>query len=440
MRPVAVGEACRVLATAKVNRLRFFGGKDRRCDPGARMAAIAKGLRRAAPAGTPRVLLAGFDFDGVRIFLGDNGFCHDSLLPDGLQQRLPNVVWLLWCGFIGGDTSVPASDVTREAMAVYTDITDEQVNAFVADYEIGNVIACKGIAEGIENSNFLLVTDRDTFILTLYEKRVRTDDLPFFIALMEHLAQRGIPCPTPVRARDGDALRTLAERKAAIVTFLRGMWPRRPTADNCRRVGEAMARLHLAGADFAMHRANDLSVGGWRPLYELSTSPGGAVDPRLAADIEAELAFLESEWPTDLPSGVIHADLFPDNVFFDQEHLSGLIDFYFACCDFLAYDVAVCLNAWCFEVDGSFNVTKARRLLDGYQSVRRLESAEIAALPLLARGAAVRFLLTRLYDWLNTPKDAFVTPKDPQEYVRKLRFHQQVRDVGAYGLDVVDEL
>ncbi len=324
-------------------------------------------------------------------------------------------------------------------MAVYTDITDEEVSAFVADYEIGDVIACKGIAEGIENSNFLLVTDRDTFILTLYEKRVRTADLPFFIALMKHLARRGVPCPTPVAARDGEALRDLAGRKAAIVTFLRGMWPRRPTADNCRRVGEAMARMHLAGADFPMTRRNDLSVNGWRPLFEASAAHQRGVEPVLAAEVETELAFLEAHWPRQLPTGVIHADLFPDNVFFNHDRLSGLIDFYFACTDFLAYDIGVCLNAWCFENDGSFNITKARRLIDGYRSVRRLDAAEVDALPVLSRGAAMRFLLTRLYDWLHTPADAFVTPKDPMEYVRKLRFHRQVRGVAAYGLDTADE-
>jgi homoserine kinase type II len=320
-------------------------------------------------------------------------------------------------------------------MAVYTDITDEEVGAFVADYDIGSVIACKGIAEGIENSNFLLVTTQATYILTLYEKRVRSEDLPFFIGLMEHLADRGIPCPTPVHARDGHALRVLASRKAAIVTFLRGLWPRRPTADNCRDVGESLAQLHLASADFPMRRANDLSVFGWRPIFEASAAKRGAVDADLAADVKDELDLLESHWPAHLKSGVIHADLFPDNVFFDGGRLSGLIDFYFACDDFLAYDIAICLNAWCFEADCSFNITKARRLIEGYQTVRSLEPDEIEALPLLARGAAMRFLLTRLYDWLNTPKDALVTPKNPQEYIRKLRFHQRVRDVSAYGLD-----
>jgi homoserine kinase type II len=319
-------------------------------------------------------------------------------------------------------------------MAVYTEIADEEVADFAAEYDIGQVIACKGIAEGIENTNYLVVAESGTYILTLYEKRVRAEDLPFFLGLMEHLADRGIPCPTPVHGRDGRALRTLANRSAAIVTFLTGMWPRRPTVAHCAALGEATARMHLAGADFPMTRANDLSVVGWRPLFKASVGRPDAVADELATELDEELTVLEADWPTDLPAGVIHADLFPDNVFFEGQRLSGIIDFYFACSDFLAYDLAVCLNAWCFERDGSFNVTKARRMVNAYRSVRELSTEELDFLPLLARGAAMRFLLTRLYDWLNTPKDALVTPKNPMEYVQKMRFHRGVRDFRGYGL------
>ncbi len=323
-------------------------------------------------------------------------------------------------------------------MAVYTEIADEEVQEFARQYDIGRVVACKGIAEGIENSNYLLVTDTGPFILTLYERRVKVEDLPFFITLMEHLAARGIPCPVPVRGLDGRALRTLAGRCAAVVTFLRGMWPKRPHAAHCQALGEALARLHIAGQDFAMERHNDLSVGGWRTIYEaLARLPGG-VAPDLAAELLGELATLERHWPQALPTGVIHADLFPDNVFFEGERLSGLIDFYFACTDYLTYDIAVCINAWCFEVDGSFNVTKARRLIAGYRAMRPMLAEELQALPLLARGAALRFLLTRLYDWLNTPKNALVTRKNPTEYLQKLRFHRGARGLGAYGLDNPD--
>ncbi len=320
-------------------------------------------------------------------------------------------------------------------MAVYTEVSNEELTAFVAEYDIGEINSCKGIAEGIENSNYLLSTEAGSYILTLYEKRVNPDDLPFFLGLMEHLAARGVPCPIPLKGRDGAALRTLCGRPAAIITFLQGMWVKRPTPEHCARLGEAMARLHLAGADFALGRPNALSVGGWRPLMVASADRADTVAAGLAGELAAELDHLEKGWPADLPMGVIHADLFPDNVFFRHQELSGLIDFYFACNDFFAYDIAICLNAWCFEGDGAFNITKARRLLTAYRNVRNFSDAELEALPLLARGSALRFLLTRLYDWLNRPEDALVTPKDPLEYLGKLRFHQGVDGPGAYGLD-----
>ncbi len=320
-------------------------------------------------------------------------------------------------------------------MAVYTEIADDEIARFVEGYDIGALLSFKGIAEGVENSNYLVVTETGPYILTLYEKRVDPNDLPFFIGLMDHLAARGLTCPQPVRNRSGEALGTLAGKPAAIVTFLKGMWIRRPRVDHCAAVGTALAELHLAGEGFQLTRRNALSVAGWRPLFERSAERGDSVLPGLVAAIASELDLLEASWPTDLPGGVIHADLFPDNVFFLSNRLSGLIDFYFACNDFLAYDVAICLNAWCFEADGALNVTKARALLSGYQKVRPLSEAERAALPILARGSALRFLLTRLYDWLNVPPGALVAPKDPLEYWRKLRFHQSVADVRAYGID-----
>jgi len=319
-------------------------------------------------------------------------------------------------------------------MAVYTEVSDEELTAFVADYGVGEVMSCKGIAEGIENTNYVVETEGGRFILTLYERRVKRDELPFFLGLMEHLAAHGVPCPTPLRTRDGGVLRELAGRPAAMVSYLGGMWPRRPTPDHCAALGQALAQLHEASAGFALHRANDLSLAGWRPLLRASLDHADTVKSGLAAELKAELAFLESRWPTDLPAGVIHADLFPDNVFFRGATLTGLIDFYFACNDFLAYDVAVCLNAWCFEKDGAFNATKARRLLAAYGRVRAFTPAELAGLAVLARGSALRFLLTRLYDWVHTPKGALVTPKDPLEYLGKLRFHQAVTGPGAYGL------
>ena len=320
-------------------------------------------------------------------------------------------------------------------MAVYTEIPDDEFDAFMKSYDLGLVLSYKGIAEGVENSNFLVVTESGQFILTLYEKRVAAEDLPFFLGLMEHLAAKGITCPTPVHDREGEALKRLAGRPAAMVTFLAGMWVRRPRAEHCAAVGAALAQLHLAGADFTIRRKNALTVDGWRPLYEQCGGRADTVKLGLAALIEDELAEADRSWPTDLPRGVIHADLFPDNVFFLSNKLSGLIDFYFACNDMLAYDIAVCLNAWCFEIDGSLNVTKARALLTGYTSVRPLSEAEIDALPMLARGSALRFLLTRLYDWLTVPEGALVVKKDPLEYYRKLRFHRGVSDASAYGIN-----
>jgi homoserine kinase type II len=319
-------------------------------------------------------------------------------------------------------------------MAVYTEVSDEELAAFITDFDIGPVVSCKGIAEGVENSNYLVHTAAGRYILTLYEKRVAPSDLPFFLGLMEHLAKHGFPCPVPIRARDGESLRMLCGRPAALISFLEGMWPRRIQPWHCTEVGAALARMHEAGAGFAMVRPNDLSVEGWRRLFEACRADADSVLPDLA-EIETELERLEAEWPRDLPSGVIHADMFPDNVFFLSERLSGVIDFYFACTDFTAYDLAICLNAWCFEPDGAFNTTKARLLLSGYRRVRPLLAAETAALPLLARGSALRFLLTRLYDWVNTPAGALVKRKDPKEYLQKLRFHQGVRGPGDYGLE-----
>jgi homoserine kinase type II len=320
-------------------------------------------------------------------------------------------------------------------MAVYTDVTDEALFAFLADYDLGAVLSFKGIAEGVENSNFLLHCESGFYILTLYEKRVNPDDLPFFIGLMEHLAEKRLSCPLPVHRRDGTALGTLAGRPAAIITFLDGVSTRKPDARHCAETGRALAQMHLAGQDFTLRRANALSVDHWPELFASSRTRAGEVAPGLAEEIATELDLLGRLWPRGLPQGVIHADLFPDNVFFIGPKLSGLIDFYFACNDSFAYDLVICLNAWCFEPDGSFNATKGRALLQGYDSLRPLDAAERAALPVLARGAAMRFLLTRLYDWLNVPPGALVKPKNPLEYLAKLRFHQTIERVGEYGLD-----
>lgn len=319
-------------------------------------------------------------------------------------------------------------------MAVYTDVSDDALAAFLAEYALGTMVAFRGIAEGVENSNFSLRTTTGDYILTLYEKRVDPADLPWFLGLMEHLARRGIVCPLPVHGKDGQALRHLCGRLAAITTFLPGVWPRQVRVDHCGPLGAALAAFHLAGATYAPTRHNALGPDGWGPLLDRSRAGADTVQRGLAGELDAALIRILAAWPVGLPIGHIHADLFPDNVFFLDGTVSGLIDFYFAATDILAYDIAVCLNAWCFEQDFSFNVTKARALLSAYAATRPLSATERKALPVLCQGAALRFLLTRLYDWLNTPTGALVTRKDPLEYLRRLRFHLAAPDEHAYGI------
>jgi homoserine kinase type II len=319
-------------------------------------------------------------------------------------------------------------------MAVYTEVSDDALAAFLADYDIGSMVAFRGIAEGVENSNFSLRTTAGDFILTLYEKRVDPTELPWFLGLMEHLAGHGVVCPRPVHGRDRIALRELCGRFAAITTFLPGVWPRRVRQEHCGPLGAALAKLHRAGSGYEPTRVNALGPSGWQPLLDRARDRADEIRPGLATELDRALDVILAGWPRSLPIGHIHADLFPDNVFFLDGRLSGLIDFYFAATDILAYDVAICLNAWCFEPDFAFNVTKARALLSAYDAVRPLSAAERAALPVLCQGAAIRFLLTRLYDWLNTPPGALVTRKDPLEYLRRLRFHLAATDEHAYGI------
>jgi len=321
-------------------------------------------------------------------------------------------------------------------MAVYTEIPDNELVEYLTQYDIGELHSLKGIAEGVENSNYLLSTDAGLHILTLYEKRVKKQDLPFFLGLKDHLAENGVVCPRPIAMRNGETLGELAGRPSAVISFLDGNSVKRPNPSHCGQVGEALAQMHLAGEGFEFERKNALSLEDWEPLFNMSGKQTETVAMGLSAMIRDELAFLTENWPSDLPSGVIHADLFPDNVFFLKGELSGLIDFYFACNDLFAYDIAICLNAWCFEPDNSFNVTKASRLLTGYNEIRPLSEAERLALPILCRGSALRFLLTRLYDWLNVPSGALVTPKDPSEYIEKLRFHRHVKSPSEYGIDL----
>jgi homoserine kinase type II len=318
-------------------------------------------------------------------------------------------------------------------MAVYTDIDDAALALLLADYALGQPLAFKGIAEGVQNSNFLLETTTGRYVLTVFEKGVKTDDLPFFMGMMSHLAEKGFPAPLPVPAKDGAALRKIHGKTCVIATFLNGISPRRPTAEQCRLLGAGLARFHSALSDFRMRRPNDLSVDAWLTLFAGREAEADGFMQGLAEQVSGDLDFLKANWPRTLPGGSIHADMFPDNTFFLDGQLSGVIDFYFACTDFLAYDLAICLNAWAFERRGEYNLTKGRAMMQGYESVRRLEPRERDALPILARGAAMRFFLTRLVDWASTPADALVRPHNPMDFAERLGFHRQAKGVEDYG-------
>jgi len=319
-------------------------------------------------------------------------------------------------------------------MAVYTQVDDQTLSHFLSSYDIGEAISFKGIAEGVENSNYLLETTKGRYILTLYEKRTDPADLPYFLNLMEHLVKKGINAPLPIRDKNGAALQTLAGRPACIISFLTGVSIDHPKAAHCAELGKILAEMHLALADFGEDRANSLTLAGWKSLVEQTAARADEVSSGLEKTLKDEIAALESQWPDNLPSGAIHADLFPDNVLFTKDKITGLIDFYFACSDSYAYDLAVCINAWCFNAEHAFQEDCAAALTEAYQSVRPLNEGEKHALPLLCRGAALRFLLTRLYDWLNPVEGAVVKMKDPTEYLKKLRFHQDAENERSYGL------
>jgi len=316
-------------------------------------------------------------------------------------------------------------------MAVYTDVTDDELAGFLTAYDVGSAVSFKGVAEGVENSNFMLETSTGRYFLTVYERRVDASDLPFFLGLMEWLATRGYPSAAPIHDRQGRSLNRLRDKPAALVAFLPGLSVRRPTVGHCREAGEGLGWLHRAAEDYSGRRANILGQSSWDALFAPLSAAADALKPGLAATVATDLAHLARNWPSDLLEGIVHADYFPDNVFFAGGRFAGAIDFYFACWDAYAYDLAVALNAWCFEADGGFNVTAAHAFLEGYERRRPLSAKERAALPILAHGAAMRFFLTRLHDWGATPAGSLVRPKDPMEYERKLAAHR----AGIFLLD-----
>jgi homoserine kinase type II len=314
-------------------------------------------------------------------------------------------------------------------MAVYTHLSDSELTILIESFDVGTLMSFKGIAEGVSNSNWMVATTdsgggEHRYVLTMYERRIETKDLPFFLGLLDHLSARGCPVPRTIHGDDGAAFRMVGDKAVALIEFLPGLSIERASPAQGRAVGVALAGIHLAARDFGMSRPNELGPAAWRKLAEDCGDDGlASIDPALPAQVADELAAIDREWPAGLPTGVIHADLFPDNVLMLGNEVTGLIDFYFACNDFLAFDLAVTHAAWCFSGD-AFQRDVSAALLEGYESVRPLSEAERAALPLLARGASMRFLMTRAYDWLNTPADALVTRKDPLVFARRLSFYR----------------
>lgn len=306
-------------------------------------------------------------------------------------------------------------------MAVYTPVSAEEMATLLARYDVGTLVSAKGIAEGVENSNFLLDTTEARFILTLYEKRVDAGDLPFFLALLDHLADRGLPVPRAIRDRSGAQMQTVAGRPACLIEFLPGVSVTAPNAAQARATGEALGRMHGALTDFAPSRPNILGLAGWHALADRCGDDLDKIAPGLKTRVSGELTWLDAHWPTTLPTAVVHADLFPDNVLMRGDAVGGIIDFYFACTEVRGWDLAVTHSAWCFAADGSrYRPEIGDALIAGYHSTFGLSDAERAAFPTLARGSCLRFLLTRAWDWLNTPVDALVTRKDPIAFLRRL--------------------
>ncbi|RZK02480.1 MAG: homoserine kinase [Novosphingobium sp.] len=325
-------------------------------------------------------------------------------------------------------------------MAVYTQLGAEALAAIISEFDVGALVSAKGIAEGVSNSNWLIDTagkdgNGARFILTMYEARTEVSELPFFLGLLDHLAARDCPVPRTIHDRAGQAYRLHDGKALALIEFLPGVSVSEPTADQARAVGAALAQVHLAAADFPGRRSNGLALADWVELAEACGADGlHEISPGLDRQISDELLHLAAHWPRDLPHSVIHADLFPDNVLMLGDRVTGLIDFYFACHDITAYDLAVTHAAWCFSNDGThFDAALSQALLAGYESVRPLLDEERAALPILARGAAMRFLMTRAYDWMNTPADAMVTRKDPLAFARRLEFYADPANAGLFG-------
>ena len=320
-------------------------------------------------------------------------------------------------------------------MAVYTKLSENNLKDFFSKYNLGKLLKFHGIQEGIENSNYFVKTDSGKFILTIYEKRVEEKDLPFFMGLMKNIFNENFPSPEPIINKNGNYITEIFGKKAAVVSFLEGTSKKNLTPDNCYEVGIYTAKLHMITKNLNIKRTNRLSVNSWRLIYRKIQRDCSKIYPDLTKIIERNLEIIEDKWPKNIPRGIIHADLFPDNIFFKGSKLTGIIDFYFSCYDFYALEIAICLNALCFEGKNenlSFNVTKAKKFIDGYSSIRKLTEEEKESLKILCHGAAMRFLLTRVFDYLNLTEDSLVKIKDPVEYLKRLEFHNSVKNYQDY--------
>jgi len=320
-------------------------------------------------------------------------------------------------------------------MAVYTKLSEKELKEFFSKYNLGNLLNYNEIKEGIENTNYFIQTEKGKFILTLYEKRVDEKDLPFFMSLMRNLFDKNFPSPEPIVNKNGNYISEILGKKAAVVSFLEGDAKKILDPKNCYQVGIYTAKMHLITKDLIGKRENKLSVNSWRKIYNKVKKDCSKIHDSLPKIIEKNLDVIEKNWPKNIPSGIIHADLFSDNIFFKNEKLSGIIDYYFSCYDFYAFEIAICLNALCFEGKNenlSFNVTKSKKFIDGYSSIRQLTEEEKKSLKVLCQGAAIRFLLTRVFDYLNLTEGALVKIKDPIEYLKRLEFHDNVENYHDY--------
>ena len=317
-------------------------------------------------------------------------------------------------------------------MAVYTKLEHQEVRQFLEQYNINNFKDYKGITEGVENTNYLIKTSEQDYILTIYEKRVDENDLPFFIKLLSYLSENKFPCPKPIPNKNNEKINRIKNKNAALVTFLNGQSKNKITSEECFEIGKITAQLHEITKKFDINRKNNLSIENWESIFEKTIKQKIDLDESIIKKTKNYLNFLKDKWPKNLPQGIIHADLFPDNIFFTNNKVSGIIDFYFACNDFFAYEIAICINSLCFDNNSTFNMTKAKNLIDGYTSIRTLSEDEKKYLPILSMGAAMRFFLTRLYDFYHTDNKADVKIKDPFEYLKKIEFHSTIKNFNEY--------